>query len=101
MQRGMPEHPEKQRRNKEQEQGREALKNKLKRMASLRNSNLGHVGERRMLSPTITPLSNSILYLKVQTAEKTTSHDLKGNSQVPHAHPLNDFVTSASCVLDA
>ena len=64
MQRGMPEHPEKQRRNKEQEQGREALKNKLKRMASLRNSNLGHPGERRMLSTTITPLSKSIFIFK-------------------------------------
>ena len=60
MQGGMPEHPEKQRRNKEQEQGREALKNKLKQMTSLRNSNLGHTGERRMLSTTITPLSKSI-----------------------------------------
>ena len=64
MQRGMPEHPEKQRRNKEQELGREALKNKLKRMASLRNSKLGHIGERRMLSTTITPLSNSIFIFK-------------------------------------
>lgn len=64
MQRGMPEHPEKQRRNKEQEQGREPLKNKLKRMASLRNSSLGDTWERRMLSPTITPLSNSILIFK-------------------------------------
>ena len=65
-------------------------------MASLRDSDLGQTGERRMLSPTITALSNSILIFK--TEEKTTSHDLKGNSQVPHARPLNDFVTSASCV---
>ena len=64
MQRGMPQHPEKQRRNKEQEQGREPLKNKLNRMASLRDSNLGQTGERRMLSPTITALSNSILIFK-------------------------------------
>lgn len=64
MQREMPEHPEKQRRNKEQEQGREALKNKVKRMASPRNSNLGHIGERRMLSTTITPVSNSIFIFR-------------------------------------
>ena len=64
MQRGMPQHPEKQTRNKEQEQGREPLKNKLNRMASLRDSNLGQTGERRMLSHTITALSNSILIFK-------------------------------------
>jgi len=91
MQRGMPQHPEKQRRNEEQEQGRAPLKNKLDRMASLWDSNLGHAGERRMLSPIITSLSTAFSYLKVKTEEITTSPDLKGNGQVPFAHPAQRF----------
>ena len=47
------------------------------------------------------PFLTAFSFLKVKTEEKKTSHDLKGNSQVPHAHPLNDFVTSESCVPDA